>query len=76
MGLLMLCIALVVGSVGQDPLMHTHGFQTALWTSVNDRQKPMFATGVFVGSSGGQFCYSGWQSMADSPTSPTRVDSN
>ena len=76
MGLLMLFIALVVGSVGQDPLMHTHGFQTALWTSVNDRQRLMFARGVYVGSSCGQFCYFGWQSMADSPTSPTRVDSN
>lgn len=30
MGLLMLFIALVVGGVGQDPFMHTNGFQTAL----------------------------------------------
>lgn len=29
-GLLMLFIALVVGGVGQDPFMHTDGFQTAL----------------------------------------------
>ena len=30
MRLLMLFFALVVGNVGQDPIMHTHGFQTVL----------------------------------------------
>jgi hypothetical protein len=65
MRLMMLVIVLVV--CWQNPLMYTHGFQTALWTSVNDGRKLMFATGVYVGSSGGQFSYFGWQSHGQNP---------
>ena len=71
----MLFIVLVVGVLSRIRLCIGMVFQTALWTSVNDRQKLMFAM-FMSGAAVGRFYYFGWQSMADSPTSPTHVDSN
>jgi hypothetical protein len=75
MRLLILFIVLVVGSVGQNPLMHRHGFPNGV-VDKPERRAEANACDVYVGSSGGQFYYFGWQSMADSPTSPTHVDSH
>jgi hypothetical protein len=58
MRLLILFIVLVVGSVGQNPLMHRHGFPNGV-VDKRERRAEANACDVYVGSSGGQFYYFG-----------------